>query len=195
MKIWNLASKSCVYEEPDRKVSYGIDYVVFDKAANQLIAVANDQNIIIYDAATMNIKQTVVGFNDEIVDMKFLTNTEVAVATNSEQVRIFSLPNFGVRVLGQGDSTAQHSDTVLALATSHDGKYIVSASKDQRLIVWEVATGKSKAVLTGHAGDVSAVTFFRQNHRYIISAGRDLTWKLWDIKAAIEHEGGTPRGR
>lgn len=152
-----------------------------------IVAVANDQNLIIHPASTMVAGDTIVGYNDEIIDATYVTSTEVAVATNSTELRVFSLPHFSSRTFGLNDATcAQHKEAILSLDISPCKQYIVTASKDQSLIVWSVPLGRSVAQLTGHTQSISTVQFFNRTSRYIVSGGRDLTWKIWDIQAVIE---------
>jgi WD40 repeat protein len=44
----------------------------------------------------------------------------------------------------------EHSDAVLAVVVSPDGKWIASASKDKTVKVVEMSTGRLKCTLTGH---------------------------------------------
>lgn len=152
-----------------------------------IVAVTNDQNLILHPASTLQAGDTIVGYNDEIIDAVYVSSTEVAVATNATELRVFSLPHFSSRTFGLNDPTcAQHKESILALSISPCKQYIVTASKDQTLIVWSVPMGRSVAQLTGHTQSIATVQFFNRTSRYIVSGGRDLTWKIWDIQAVIE---------
>lgn len=67
-------------------------YASLDKENLHLYEVTNQQNIICRELSTMNVLKTLVGFNDEIIDIKAINSESIAVATNSAQVRIFHLP-------------------------------------------------------------------------------------------------------
>ena len=158
-----------------------------EQEVDMIVAVVNDQNLIVHTTSTLEAGDTIVGYNDEIIDAVFVNPNEVAVATNSTELRVFSLPTFSSRTFGLNDATcAQHKESILALAISPCKQYIVTASKDQTLIVWSVLTGRSLAQLTGHTQSVSTVQFFNRTSRYIASGGRDLTWKIWDIQPVID---------
>lgn len=101
------------------------------------------------------------------------------------------MPDFSCKFLGQSDPNAQHTDTILTLSVSHDGKYIASGSKDQKIIVWDVESGAAVAQLNGHASDVTSVAFFHKTNRYLASTGNDMTWKLWDLKQVVSGHKGT----
>jgi WD40 repeat protein len=52
-----------------------------------------------------------------------------------------------------------HADTVRAVALTPDRRYVVSASQDQTLHVWELATGRAVARFTGD-GPLTACAVF-----------------------------------
>ncbi|CCQ68492.1 Protein kinase:G-protein beta WD-40 repeat [Crocosphaera watsonii WH 0402] len=51
-----------------------------------------------------------------------------------------------------------HSDSVVSVAYSPDGKYLASGSWDNTVKIWEVKTGKSIRTLTGFSGWLSSLT-------------------------------------
>ena len=53
-----------------------------------------------------------------------------------------------------------HSDSVTGIAFSPVGKFVVSASVDNTLKLWDVRTGRKLRTLLGHKGAVRSV-FFR----------------------------------
>jgi WD40 repeat protein len=56
-------------------------------------------------------------------------------------------------------SYAGHSGQITALAVTRDGRYVVSASHDQTLHLWELATGRMVARFTGD-GPLAACAIF-----------------------------------
>lgn len=182
LKIWDLVGKQIVYQQTNSTNPLGIDYSILDREASQLFVVTNDQNIIVYGMEELLPQKTLVGFNDEIIDVKYLSASEIVTATNSEQIKCFTIPDFACRVLGQSQSSGiQHKDTVLCLAVSRDGRFIASGSKDQKVIIWDAKTGNSVLQLVGHAADVTCLTFFNKTSQYLVTGSKDLTWKLWDL--------------
>jgi WD40 repeat protein len=80
-------------------------------------------------------------------------------------------------------------------AFSPDGSRIVTASADKTARVWDVATGKVIAVLSGHQDSVISAVFSRDGAR-IATASYDRTARVWDtatgkaIATLSGHEGG-----
>jgi WD40 repeat protein len=72
-----------------------------------------------------------------------------------------------------------HSSSVTALAFSHDGAQLASASWDKTIKLWNPTTGELRKTLTGHSSIVNAVAFSHDGTQ-LASASDDKTIKLWD---------------
>ena len=67
-----------------------------------------------------------------------------------------------------------HSDSVISVTFSLDGKRIVSGSDDTTIGIWNVETGKQVKKYEGHSDSVIAVAFCADGNR-IVSGSRDKT--------------------
>ena len=59
---------------------------------------------------------------------------------------------------GKGKATKEirgHTDEVLALALSDDGKYLASGGKDRKLVVWDAEKGEWIRSFFGHKDTIS----------------------------------------
>jgi WD40 repeat protein len=77
-----------------------------------------------------------------------------------------------------------HSNEVMALAFSPDGKTLVSGGRDDFIRWWDVASGKEIAVRKEHGNDVLALAWSPDGKR-LASGGQDWVVHLWD--AAGKH--------
>jgi WD40 repeat protein len=73
-----------------------------------------------------------------------------------------------------------HADSVLGCAVSPDGQFVVSASADKALKVWELTTGRELTTLEGHADWVNACAVTPDGQR-VVSASEDRTLRVWDL--------------
>ena len=62
---------------------------------------------------------------------------------------------------------------------SPDDSRLASASRDNTIRLWDVATGSCTATLNGHTDDVNSVSFSPDGSR-LASASDDRTVRLWD---------------
>ncbi|MCI0743558.1 MAG: WD40 repeat domain-containing protein [Gemmataceae bacterium] len=76
-----------------------------------------------------------------------------------------------------------HADSISALALSADRQFLVSASSDKTLKLWDLRTGLARKTFAGHEGNVTSVAF-SPDFKWIISASSDRTLKVWDIVSA-----------
>ncbi len=74
-----------------------------------------------------------------------------------------------------------HSDSVLSVAFSPDGRLALSGSSDNTLRLWEVETGRSVRVLEGHSASVWSVAF-SPDGRLALSGSADNTLRLWEVE-------------
>jgi WD40 repeat protein len=73
-----------------------------------------------------------------------------------------------------------HTDDVVAVAVTADGKRIVSASEDRTVRVWNLASGRLERTVEGHTGWVMAVAVTPDGKR-IVSASYDRTVRVWNL--------------
>ena len=88
-----------------------------------------------------------------------------------------------------------HTEPILSVAYSPDGRRIVTGGADHTARVWDAASGKLEFSLEGHSDAVSSVTFSPNGQR-ILTGSWDRTATLWDAASGAKEftlEGHTAR--
>ena len=60
---------------------------------------------------------------------------------------------------------------VWSVAFNHDGTKIVSGSGDQKVCIWDAATGAVEQTLVGHTGSVLSVAFNHDGTKIVSGSG------------------------
>jgi WD40 repeat protein len=77
-----------------------------------------------------------------------------------------------------------HTDRVLDIAFSPDGRTVASGSVDNTVILWDLPGRTPVATLTGHTQPVNGVAF-SPDGRILATAGHDPAVLLWDVKRRV----------
>lgn len=157
-----------------------------------LITAHLDQNITYYALPSIECVRQIAGYNDEVVDLVFLSagassdplvkssETQLAVATNSDIIRLYDLNAFNTAFL------AGHQEVVLCLSRNREGSLLMSGSKDRTARLWRASTERASkwecvGICEGHLESVGAVNIARRNGFYAATASQDKTVKIWDL--------------
>jgi WD40 repeat protein len=111
--------------------------------------------------------------------MAFSPDGERVVVMTSYDDRTLRIQDF---LTGRAIATLSgHTDWVLSVAFSPDGKRIVSGSADKTLRIWDAETGKAIRTLSGHTDAVWSFAFSPDGKR-IVSGSTDKTLRIWDAE-------------
>ncbi|XP_064621103.1 transducin beta-like protein 3 [Lineus longissimus] len=199
LKVWNAMTSRCVFTQPkheeieeeteetedkkeEEKVNENaITSAQFIKETNTLAVVTFQHNILLYNVDDFFLKKQFAGYNDDILDLKFLGKEDeyLAVATNSELIKVFNTKTWSCQIL------KGHTDIVMCLDVHKKGEYLASCSKDKTVRLWSVDTDnitlKCISVGLGHTHAINAVAFSKLGLNFLVTGGEDLTLKLWAL--------------
>ncbi len=82
-------------------------------------------------------------------------------------------------------SLTAHGGGVNSVVFSPDGRQLASASDDDLVKIWEMATGSEIRSLAGHRDQVHSVAY-SPDGRWLASGSRDKTIRLWDAASGRE---------
>ncbi|ODQ64403.1 WD40 repeat-like protein [Nadsonia fulvescens var. elongata DSM 6958] len=197
VRLWNISTSEQVSVYKGQVIKTATDdleqVIITDiiyKPEHQLLYSINSDQLInkhSLESVDLPIVQCIPGHHAEILDAIYIgkDDSHLALAANSCDIRIVSVEGTDCEIL------TGHRDTVIALDRSHDGEWLVSASKDNEARLWRINTVNKNyecvATLRGHTGSVGAVGLPRipinPRHMpsFILSGSQDLTIKKWEI--------------
>jgi len=168
------------------------------KDGRRLITASDDKTIRIWDTVSGTEQQKILGFigagSEGKINSIALTPNELYLAVggnltigNISVIRIYDI------ITGQIVSILKsHTGEILDLSISLDGRYLVSASVDKSIKIWDIKNDfKLIHTLELHSSRVSSVRIFKNDGDYnIISAGDDGQVFLWSLlkKSIIEQQ-------
>jgi guanine nucleotide-binding protein subunit beta-2-like 1 protein len=126
---------------------------------NRIISGSRDKTIIIWD------------LDSKSIEKKTSLSCETVCITRGKMVR---------RLRG-------HNHFISDIDVSSNGDYVLSASWDGLLRLWNIKTGQSVRKFIGHKKDILSVQFNTDNRR-IISCGRDKSIYLWNTIGEIKQD-------
>ncbi|KAJ4957547.1 hypothetical protein NE237_024658 [Protea cynaroides] len=205
VRIWTSEGAVCLFEQQasdatvssdEDDVKRGFTAAVMLPMDQGLLCVSADQQFLFYspmqtleETSHLKLSKRLVGYNEEIVDMKFLGEEEqfLAVATNLEQVRVYDLESMSCSYVLTG-----HTDIVLSIDTcvSSSGKTLIATgSKDNSVRLWDQESRCCVGIGTGHTGAVGAVAFSKRGKSFFVSGSSDRTLKVWSLDGVSEDDG------
>ncbi|KAH8150402.1 uncharacterized protein LAJ45_05613 [Morchella importuna] len=191
-------------DDDEEREADGIVDIIYHKSLPSLISIHNDQTILVNSltlpptTTTLPVTRRVSGHHDEIIDLAYLTPTDtlVALATNSEDVRIVDL----TKGFGDVGVLRGHGDIVICLDRDWSGVWLATGGKDNEARLWHIDGDKSEFTchsrFVGHAESIGAIALSRAvpqaeskaaksfaPPKFVITGSQDRTIKRWDIPA------------
>uniref|UniRef100_A0A2P2JNJ1 Uncharacterized protein MANES_09G127900 n=1 Tax=Rhizophora mucronata TaxID=61149 RepID=A0A2P2JNJ1_RHIMU len=197
VRVWNSERAVCVYEQKSSDVAVNSDMdeskrgftsAIILPLQRGLLCVTADQQFLFYSLVAdpeekykLILNKRLVGYNEEILDMRFLGEEEkfLAVATNLEHVRVYDLESMSCSYVLAG-----HTEIVLCIDTciSTSGRIlVVTGSKDNSVRLWDSESRKCIGIGTSHMGGVGAIAFSKKQRNFVVSGSSDRTLKVWSL--------------
>ncbi|CAI9095529.1 OLC1v1031510C1 [Oldenlandia corymbosa var. corymbosa] len=212
VRIWNSDGAVCLFEQKTSDVVVSSEndnakrgfHSAIMLPSNQGLLCTADQQFFFYTPVVdpegsfkIILSKRLIGYNEEITDMKFLGEEEqfLAVSSSVEHVRVYDLASMSCAYVLSG-----HLDVVLCLDTcvTDSGRtLIVTGSKDSRVRVWDAGTqcciGVGKGVIDDQHGEAfGAVAFSRKQRNFFVSGSSLLTLKVWSLDGLADSAEDVP---
>jgi WD40 repeat protein len=145
-----------------------------------------DFPVTVWDIANGKVKFTLDGHQDNIAAVSFSPDGNAIVTCSKDRTaRLWTGEGRLVRELrGQGTVRSrllpsdEGKEMNAIVRFSPDGKFLVTASADNTVLVWDSLDGKLLTALRGHSDAVNSVAF-SSDSEFIVSASDDQSARLW----------------
>ncbi len=152
--------------------------LAFSPNGKNIATVGMDKFIRLWDMKG-NLKKTMTGHTRVINAIDFSPNGQHLVTASDDTTAI-------IWDIASGDTIRvlrKHLADVNDVKYSPNGQYILTGSRDKTAILWDNDGNYIKTFdKDGHQGNIYAVDFSKKSDRYIATASRDNTVKVWNIK-------------
>ncbi len=202
VRLWDARTGSLLRELVAREVGnvsgQWARALAFDPAAACLVAAAADRRLWIWDVSSGELCGQLVGHEDVVTGCAIAHDGRTLVSSSLDgSLKVWDLADGTLRRTLAREWTTKdqgwlapsneqgHWSGVQGCAVSADGRWAASASSDQTLILWDLASGQARRVLSGHTSGVNACDFSPDGRR-LVSGGSDRTLRIWDCETG-EH--------
>ena len=152
--------------------------IVVNTASGELIGGTNHGQLTSWDIESGSIVQRSAAGHSQIVKDMDMTHDERLIATlgRDQQIRFWTInDNYPM-----GQQLLFDAKAAKSVAISPDGSLIASGGDDGSVKLWRLNSNDAPKTLTGHTGQVWALTFSSDN-RLLASADRLGNVKVWDV--------------
>ncbi len=157
-----------------------INSIYIDPGAKFVYTGSNDGTIIQYDL--LKSKEKKINNTNAITSIAVaMDRKSIYCSDNTSIIKRYDMLNTNIPVVNYEG----HTDQVNCVVLSKDNKYLISASSDKTIKIWNTQSGKIEKTLIGHDWKVLTVAI-SANGKYLLSGSNDGSIKLWDFETGKE---------
>ena len=161
------------------RATAGVRSVAFHPDGEQIAAASGDGTVIVLDARTGKVVQTLSGHQESVFSVAFSPGgRHLASASEDRTIRLWDLAT-GQEVFRRGGQTGEFVGAAYSLAFSPDGRYLVAGSEDRCAIVWDASDGREVRRLPEHESAVTSVAF-SPDGRFLATGSKAGALRIWE---------------
>ena len=145
---------------------------------NEFLAIADDNDIIIYNAGSDTEIRTLEGHKKKILDIEFDSKNELLVSSGMDKTIKLWDPNTGQLL----KTFTGHTKAVIAASFVKGTEHIASVSEDLSVRLWNITTGQQIYSKTEHTKAIRALAISKDG-KFIATAGGDKRILVWEAES------------
>ncbi|KAF8131852.1 WD40-repeat-containing domain protein, partial [Boletus edulis] len=174
VRVWDMvdsSSKAFTLNDPDPLGDIGQLASVAISPNGQLVGAGSTDAVIrIWDVVTGSLVGRLSGHGDSVYSVAFTRDGKGLLSGSVDKTLKYWNLTYGAKDAANGPGKQElkeasqctmdftgHRDYVMSVAVSHDGRWVVSGSKDHGVWFWDSHTATMECVLQGHKNPVLSV--------------------------------------
>jgi WD40 repeat protein len=150
-------------------------------ADGTLLAAGGYRSVLVWKSADWKVAHTLsTPLDGRVTGLAFLADKTTLILADGATGAKGMLHRWKLGEAKPSQTVEAHTDNILSLAMSRDGKQLATGGADTQAKVWDAATFKEIAKIEGHVGHVVALAFSTDG-KWLATGSADKDLKVWDI--------------